>query len=416
MSSNFHSDKLGFLMLLSTGLNEIIRDILQPILKKFSDNLYEYLLNIYRQIDTLGKYENAVDLPITNYDPVKTWERILRLSLEIIERASLKDPRKISEAISVAADKVFPHNKIEAITQTIIKQLDDNKITAQDLKLYLNQYNEIYDGKYRILLSLIHFCLDIYNNKGNYDFDRYCKNDVSYMMKEIKEQEYSKIYSDTVDWIFLGIEPHIRNAVAHQKIILRRSKVILSDKDGWEKEFDYFVLYDYLNNIKIVSLALEASLIISMVRNKDEIAKFFVDKTYEEDEIHSVLIMNAGNYKFSLTMFNIINDTIIIELKSLFVSDYPSEIMGNFGGVKFHTKLPPDPPILERVKGLVFKTLPIIWNYQNLIAKVLNDEDKVEAEMVINLQRWYELYTKNENDIKKDEFEKAIKYIDLEKE
>ncbi len=150
----------------------------------------------------------------------------------------------------------------------IVKKSITEKIT--DL---LNIYHNLFDGRYKISLSCFYHLLHLIDGNFNKSFEKFLEDDVSYKINEIKKYSGSRLFIETTEWLLLGADSHVRNAIAHKKWKFIENVVELNDRSGWQKKFSLIEIEDLIRSLKIVNRAMESAIIISIVKYYDFIKK-----------------------------------------------------------------------------------------------------------------------------------------------
>lgn len=382
-------------MLVALELNEQIGDMLKPITENFSTSSYLYagLVNLYHRVSSMSKFVNVQNLPITNRDPRKTWGIILRVSEELIERAILKDEKRVSEAIIKTMDLVNPHQKIEYFSYKQIESSKETKNIEERIKLNLNYYHDVYEGRYKYVLNLMHFCADILLGHADDNFEKYVKNDPSYMIKKIKSYVREIKLQDTIEWILIGADEHIRNAIAHKRWKFIDGQVLLEDKNRnneiiWFNSFNYLEIDDVVRNLTINFLALESSLIISFVKHIKNVRKYLVRKVHDSDSIRSVIQHCAEDQSFDMINITGLKEkTLIIAITDMGFGK-GREILGNMRTYKFRVKLPELENLETRSRSFVLSTLPVTWNYEKIVVNIFHISKKMIAVLEMNVKQY----------------------------
>lgn len=398
-------------MLIATELNQLIPNILRNLNREFSTNAYSNLLSIYYRISTMPRYKNVQHLKISNYDPKKTWKTILELCIDIMDRAFLKNPKETMDGLIYTLDRIVNFHEIELISEAKIEK--NKKIDMDYMKTIIEHYHEIYEGRYKFLLAFFVYTVDIYLSSAKKELNKYFEDDVSYLLKKVKKYIYKKIYIDTIDWLSIGADENIRNAIAHKSIIYREMFAIFSDKKGWREQLNFIEFEDILRNLKIVCNAMEAGLIITQAKHKTHIPPSDFKKDFDEHDIKNGIIFNIKNYKFELLEYQSYGKLLKLKIKDGPRTHGSSQIMGQMGRVNFSANLPPEPPRRERILAIIINSMAFIWKYENVKIDVINFLDEPKGTLEIDLKKWSDLYFSDEKNYKKEDFDNCVTEINF---
>ena len=396
-------DTLGADLFLSQEMKKVIGDLLKPI-KQFHQYNYKLLLQIYHQVFSTPTYENAAELPIANYNPILTWQKIVRISFELIERCYLQNKKDdLLIALYKTMESLGPLQKVEFFSskdlpQTFklenLEQLEktERSSPADNLRKMLIHYHDLYDGTYKICLSLFHFLCDLIENKisNKKPYEKYIEDDVSYKIDKLEKYSASVHLQDNLSWLLIGADNHVRNAIAHKNWNFINNKVSLFDKSGWKKDFEFIEIEDMIKNINIANKGMQAGLLIGFSMYQKEMLKLVPRKIHDEETIHSTFYFFANKQSFLLDDFYISGNDIYCELKE-----------------KTKYKLPDIGKRTERIMGLIFEACQFIWNYKKIIFQVFSWEGKNVGNLEVDLEKFANLYF-SERKVEKSEFESCI--------
>ncbi len=82
---------------------------------------------VFSGINGMPVYKFTADLPISNYNPKKTYAKIVRLCIEIIDRAVLKNREATSLSLLETLKLINPHLKITYYDEKNFNSLDSKK-------------------------------------------------------------------------------------------------------------------------------------------------------------------------------------------------------------------------------------------------------------------------------------------------
>ena len=409
MSNVDYNSNLGQNALLSAELNSRIRDILTPLLLDFNSYLYTLLLQNYHRVSSIPKFTDARNLPIANYDPIPTWERILRVGLDVIDRSFPGNQEVVSNALFRTMELVGQQQKVEYFSLKHLATATESSVTEDQLRLMLVHYHDVYDGGYKIALSFFHLVCDMISGRydGKKTFDQYLEDDVTFKIRSIKAIAESVTVVPGLEWLLLGADNHVRNAVAHKNWRFTEGTVILSDRDGWTRTLGMLELEDIVKNITIAIIALEASLTISFSKYEKEMLPFIGSREYDFESIHSVMYHFAEDQGFILDDLTSVSKG---KLKSILI-DKPqphgsSELTMRDGPFVAKATIPPPAPRSERALGFVFQSLSVLNGYEQMEVVLLDFKQTEKGRLAVNLKRWIELACQKGHS--KPDFESAV--------
>lgn len=394
ISNDDFSDKLGLYALLSSELNERIRDILTPILSVFNSYMYSSLLNNYQRISVVPRYVDAGNLPISNYDPISTWEKILRIGIEIVDRSVIVNEEIILKALFETMELMGFQQKVGYYSLKQLASAQEQSVIDDRLRLMLIYYHDLYDGEYKIALSFFHLTCEILSGKFDEKktFKDYLSEDVSYKLIKLKELSESIKLAHNLEWLLLGADNHIRNAIAHKNWHFADGKVKLWDKSGWSLILSEIELEDLIKKITIAILAIEASLIIVLSKYQKQMRPYIKNKEYDFESIHTVMYHYAEDQGF------ILDDLLIIgkeKLRCILINKPkphgPSELIMKNGPLIVKTTIPPASARSERALGFAFNSLSMLHSYEELEIVLKNFKQENKGTLIVNLRRWIEI-------------------------
>jgi hypothetical protein len=396
-----HFSGFGVKFFTMQDLNKTLPDIMLKMSTIFQANnhYYEMLCFVFSGINGMPLCENVGSLPISNYHPKKTYALIVKLCLEIIERAVLKNKELAATSILKTMDLINPYLKTTYFDEKDINDNSNKKNISKTLMDLLVTYHNLYDGRYKVSLSCFHYLIDVIYGLDNRNFDKYLEDDVSFKIKQIEKTDIKRVFIDTPEWLLIGVDEHIRNAVAHKRWNFIESYVELSDRSGWEKKFGFFQIEDLYRSLKIANRAMESALIISVVQHLDIFKKYFKRKELDRETLHIMLYNLAKKYRFVLEKFSISNNSQInCELKSEPQTIGPEEVIigGKYGSFKY--KMPEMKEPIERAKSLINELMNMITNYDVIELSLYNFCKVYLGKLQFNLKDYFS----NTNEHSKD--------------
>lgn len=400
-----YGDNFAPNMLLYQDMLKHIGDLIQNV--KLNSYHLQLLIQDYHEMLTMPRFGNISDLPIANRNPISTWQIIARIGIEIIERNYLMGRKQeLFEALELTMHKIGNLQKVEYFSQKdvpeieVVKNLEDldkpPKVNPEDrLRKMLLYYHDLYEGSYKIGLSLFHFLCDLMEGKykSSKPFETYLeKEDVSHKIIQLTKYSSEIKLQKNIQWLLIGADSHVRNAIAHKRWEFKEGKVILRDRDGWEKELNYFEIEDMIRSLKIALKGMQTAMTISFCKYMDEISQPVQKRILDEESIQGIMYLFANENHFVLDDLEIKKDlSINCRLKEQIIPQNREMFAGfKTGAVKID--LPPIPDRTYRVKSFVASSLPAIWNYKKISLDVYNFEKKNVGRMEINLEEWSKMY------------------------
>jgi hypothetical protein len=414
-------DNLGFsagpYMILSMEINDRIGDILRPILKDFHPYIHVALLDTYNRVLTIPKFVDASDLPIANYDPIPTWEKVVRIGIEIIDRTYKGYEPVLANALYGAIDLIGKKQKVEYYAVQQIASVPTVGTRTEDMmRLMLGYYHDIYDGGHKVGLSFYHLACDILTSRhdGKKTFDDYLRDDVSFKFRKLKELSPNAKLQHSVDWLLLGLDNHIRNAVAHKNWeFVENKEIILNDRDGWSKKFNYLEIDDILKSLLIAYYGIQAGLLISFVKYQYDIERFIPKVKHDFESIHAMLYFCADDQKFVLDDITKLDEqTLHCTLIEKPLGVGPTDVIMQNGPIIMKATLPTPAPRSERALGFIKESLSILWGYSKVIIDLKNWKKENRGILEIDLTKWF-VYTERA-DATKEEYDNAVKRINIQ--
>jgi hypothetical protein len=218
---------------------DVIGDLIYSLKDQFGHYRYVLLFENFEKVKSTPRIDNAQNLPIANYEPMNTWDKILRACYEAIERAILKESKlkSISNAYRITFDKLQENQKVEYLFNTRIIANEGVK-TEANLLNRLQLYHDIYEGEYKALISFYHLILDILENNFTSAslIENYFTCYPSKNLCEIKELSKQIKLQNSIDWILIGANNNIRNAIAHKNWKFLNNEVTLWNMRGNSKK------------------------------------------------------------------------------------------------------------------------------------------------------------------------------------
>ena len=344
-----------------------------------------------------GSQARSYWLPISNYDPISTWDKILRIGIELVDRSFPGMEETVAKALFETMELMGHQQKVEYYSSKQLTKPSEELRIEDQLRLMLVHYHDLYDGEYKVGLSFFHLVCDVlvgtFNPKKG--FEEYLRDDVSHKTKRIKEMSGSLKTIHGLEWLVFGADIHIRNAVAHKNWRFTENTVVLWDKDGWEQTFGILELDDILRSLTIAIIALEASLIIALTKHQRQIIPYVKGKEYDLESINTIMYHNAQDQGFVL-------DDVVISRKGFLKCELidkpqphgPSELIMRDGPVSVKTVIPPVAARSERALSFVYDSLSVLHGYNEVEVELMNYRKDQRGILRVNVMRWMEIGAK----------------------
>jgi len=388
-------------------LLELLSDTLDPIQNNLikCDHYFDLLCMVFWDINSMPVFKDVGNLPIVNHNPKKTYKRIVNLCLNIIDRAFLKDKEKTAIALIEAIELINPHVKVSFHDEENFLKHDKDKKIFNKLNQYLLAYHNLYDGRYKISLSYFHYINDVIYEMDRKSFNNYTFDDVSYKIKQIKISNSTRLFIEDIEWLNIGADEHVRNAIAHKRWKFIDCYVELNDRGGWSKKLTFIEIEDLYRSLKISSRAMESAIIIGLIKYYEQFLDYIPYEKKDKETVEGII----GNYslksEFALDSFTIRNEFIFVKLKSDVQSIGPrGMIVGYNKGQSKKFELPPMAEPEKRALILLNNILPAIWGHEFIEIQIIKFNREYVGKLKFDIKKFYS----NENDKSKEYFLNCI--------
>ncbi|MBL7128734.1 MAG: hypothetical protein ISS16_07090 [Ignavibacteria bacterium] len=286
---------------------EIIEDLIFPIKDLFGHYRYLLLFDNFEKLKNTLKIPDAKNLPISNYDPIDTWEKITRLTYEAIERVFLRE--KELELLTLAYKKSFnelhKHQKVQFLAQ---KLSPSEKIVNEESYLLkqLQNYHDVYEGEYKALISFYNITFDILEGENLQPLEYYYSSYPSTVIKNVEKLSKKVKLVHNADWILIGADNNIRNAVAHKNWKFFNGKVELFNLNPktkeitWNKTFIKIELEDKMKSLRLAVLGMQVGFLLGFVKYETKIQK--IQPRFKNDLESLSIIMYGTAIQFEFIM------------------------------------------------------------------------------------------------------------------
>ena len=282
-------------------------------------------------------------------------------------------------------------------------------------KAFMDKYHTLHEGNVRYSISLAVFCLDYVANHKDIDKspERYCRDDLSYKVSKIEKcKNYS--FTNDLNSLLLGINPHIRNAISHKTVQYGEDSIVTFCDRTWAKEYSIREFEALVEAIEINFNAQMAALTLFTYEYEDQL-DFKVVKPYFNLKQLRIEIDRQVHDSYFVTRditFDEENSCIICDVEKKLGFDSPSELFGNIKGFKFRKKIPKLDAEHQALR--VAHTIALLrTDFDKCRINVLDCKDSVIGYIEVDLAQWTKLA---EQESTKSDFEKHILANTLKRE
>jgi len=275
-----------------------------------------------------------------------------------------------------------------------IKIVKDQDIEVR-LKIILDKYHSLYEHNYKYSITLPVYCFDLiasHKDLNKKSIEDYCNDDVSYKVDKINSGLGYNLMNDA-KLLLNGVDPHIRNAIGHKKVKFDLNhKVILSDRDGWQNEFNYGDLDALVESLHLNIYAHFSAMTLYIYNHKDELENDsrFSSRKYTDlkDLQHDIYEEIKKAYFIPIDIkFDEENSKIICNVKKEGGFDYPSSFMGNIDGKCFYEDIPPRKGDEQSLR-VIYSIAPYDTIFKECEFNVYEWNDKLTGTVIVNLAEW----------------------------
>lgn len=275
------------------------------------------------------------------------------------------------------------------------EQLNNNKSTDSEiiLKLHIDKYHTLYESCLRYSITLGIWCLDnISGHKDmNADYKKLLKDDVSYKIGKIDECN-SYQFINSLSNLKEGIEPFIRNSVAHKTFeYLENNKIKFINRDS-HKEYSLFEIQSIIDRIHINYLAQLTAVTIFAFDNINKI-DFKKIKRYRSDkQLRIIIDQEFRRLSFIPRSIQFTNGNVICDVEAPVGFDSPTEFYGDIGNKRFNATFPPL-DIKNTILNIIYYIADLKTNYDYCKVSVYEyASDKIIGFVEVNLGEWTKLF------------------------
>jgi len=288
------------------------------------------------------------------------------------------------------------------------EQLNNNKSKDSEilLKLHIDKYHTLYESCLRYSITLGIWCLDnISGHKDmNADYEKLLKDDVSYKIDKI-EKCNSYQFRNSLAYLKEGVEPLIRNSVAHKTFeYLENNKIKFIDRNA-HKEYSLFEIRSVIDIIHINYLAQLTAITLFAFDNISKI-DFKKIKRYSSDkQLRIIIDQEFRRLSFIPRSIEFMNNSIICDVEAPIGYDSPTEYYSNIGNKKFNATFPPL-EIKNTILNIIYYMANLKTNYDYCKVTVYEyTSDTVLGFIEVKLGEWTKLY---DSEPSKEELDKHI--------
>lgn len=275
------------------------------------------------------------------------------------------------------------------------QQLENNKSADIEilLKLHSDKYHTLYESCLRYSITLFIWCLDnISAHKDmNSDFEKLLNDDISYKIGKIDKCK-SFQFINPLSIIKEGVEPLIRNSVAHKTFeYLENKKIKFIDRDNF-KEYNLYELKTIVDKIHINYLAQLTALTLFSFDNIANVNFSKIKRFRTVKQLRIIIDQEFRRLSFIPKNIDFQNESIVCVVEAPIGYDSPTEFMGNIGGKKFNTSFPPV-NIRNTILSIIYYIADLKTNYNACLVTVYEFASEKQIGFVkVNLAEWTRLY------------------------
>ncbi len=353
--------------------------------QELHQHLYLRLLENFRRVQlTISPH---LCEPKPNLGPLEVWSEIVRLSCGLFNKSLSVLSEEASRALFRSLVISGGHFSIESSSLRDVATGLTDSAAENTLRRILILYHDMYDGRYRTALSYHHFLIEksLGQSSATKSFSAYLNDDVSYMLKAIREIGNRENRLADFEMFCSGADSHIRNAVAHRRWNFGEDRVTLSDIDGWEQSYDYGDLETLVKRLSLTTNALEAGEVFAFASHQEQVARYVKDVEYDLKAIKKFMSEFADFEGYELTALSKENER---ELKCILKDANPASAVqpstDQGGDVKPSPRIE---PWKERTIRLVRNCFDVLRAYEKLTILVYDQTDKLLITFNVELKR-----------------------------
>lgn len=385
---------------------DLVKDIIRPLPQRFSPTDLAPLLQNYRLVLLTQEYQNKINNESSGDTLITRWKDLIKFSIKINESCLGKNEEVVSQVLFRILLEVSDHHKEEYYQTQHTAWSVYNRAGDEDLiRTALQLYHRIYEGSYRTLISYSLFLINLTKGKilSAANIDDYFKEDVQKNLTRIKNS--GCLSRDELDLLRFGVNPLVRNAMAHGGTKLSEGMAHLKDK-GRKATLGVVDVETLVGSLLITSKGLAAGFSLSFLKQRDQIKKH-INWKYDLEKILSVLYSAAKDFKFILDECKLIDgltiDLALVEMSPDHNRIHPSTT--RYGSIvhKIHVELAK--PRSQRVRDLIESYSTLFYGYKKLRIQVKNSgrENRGYLEMDVEDLRqssldWAQVFNQISND------------------
>ena len=378
---NFDSHSRGLLLFLPDLQRELnsyisrdISELEQPFFSHIASS-YQFVHNSF--------YNNGLQIW---RDVIKTYYELINLNLQLNKHQGMYELYAETTIFLAEGQQELFYSE---------QQLDNNKSDDIEilLKLHSDKYHTLYESCLRYSITLFIWCLDnISAHKDmNSDFEKLMTDDLSYKINKIDKGK-SLQFINPLSILKEGVEPLIRNSVAHKTFeYLENKKIKFTDRNV-VKEYNLYELKTIIDKIHINYLAQLTALTMFSFDNIGKVNFGKIKRFRTDKQLRIIIDQEFRRLSFVPKNIDFLNDSIVCAVETPVGYDSPTEFMGNLGGKSFNTSFPPL-NIRNTILSIIYYMADLKTNYKNCIVTVHEfASEKLIGFVQVNLAEWTRLY------------------------
>lgn len=374
------------LMLFFGDLNALIGHIPRRPLRDMPQKVRDPILAFYH------RWVNVTDWEL-GFEPFPFFREAVGKYYELIEQVGVFQQTENLCAIYFGIlDKLqMGQQQVFHAEESIDKWEADKKANPEArYKAYMEKYHALHEGNVKYTFAMLSYCLDLMakHKDLNRPFKKYLGDELSYKVKKLKDSGYTKL-----DLLATGIEPHLRNSIAHVSYeFTDETTVLFKDEDKkreteWVEEMKFGTFKKWVLQLDINFWAQATALTLFAFDNQTAINGYLNSHPREttKRELLEIIDSDLQDLGFEPIDTDIQPELIHCKIRKIPGFDGPSEIMGNVGhGHRIYKSRPAldlKRQVYTFVERVVVKTPP----QKNLTISVLGYANKVYQRYRIDL-------------------------------
>ncbi len=274
-------------------------------------------------------------------------------------------------------------------------------------KVLMEKYHTLYEKNIRHSITIAIYCLDLVSNHKDINeksLAKYCEDDLSYKLRKIEDCKNVRFIND-LSFLSKGIEPHVKNAISHKRIEYgEESNIVFKDIDKkgneWHREFRLAEFEKLVEAIQINFLAQVAAMTLFVYDYQDKLNFTEIKRFRNLKQLRSLIDEFIYESLFISQDIRFVdnNSKIICDVKKTDGFDYPTELFGKLGAIKFRKKRPPLKADKQALR-IVFYIARLGTEFRECEVNVFNYKQKCGS-IKVNLAEWAKIlqseYTKED--------------------